>query len=197
MAAILNGLNAWRDNKTIVPQVYTDEIQLALQHQNNIGWQQLLEGMMASAWTRLQAQHYVHIRSKKTSRSWAAGLIKQLVKTGQLQWKHRNDYKHMVGKPRHKQHIFRVNQEMLRELQRGTDTLLSSDAHKVDYAAMELLQKPLSFKKSWLLNVSRARQRFLRIKHQDDELEATSRETSALIKWMLTKQTPTQSALVD
>ena len=113
VSALLGGLNAWRDNKDIIPQVYTDGIQLALQHQNNIGWQQLLEGMMASTWTRLQAQHCENTRSKKTSKSWAAGLIKQLVKTGQLQWKHRNDYKHVLGKPRHKKHIFRVNQEML------------------------------------------------------------------------------------
>lgn len=77
-----------------------------------------------------------------------------------------------------------------RELARGTSTLLLGDRHKENCAALELLAKPLTFKKTWLLNVSRVPQRFLCIKNQNGELDAVSRETSALIQWMLTKQMP-------
>ena len=84
----------------------------------------------------------------------------------------------------------KLNQEILSELLRGTRTLLPGDQYKVQIAPLVLLAKPLAYKKSWLINVMRARQRFLLRKHHDDELEVKSRNASQLIKWMMTKQTP-------
>lgn len=159
-----------RNQTLITPEIYTENIQNAMLHQADIGWQQSLEGLLASTWTQIQAQHCKEIRNKKTGTAWATGLIKAQATTGRDQWRHRVKHKHELGKPRHKAHVFKLNKELLQELTRGTKTLLPGDQCEVNCATLELLAKTPSFKTSWLLNGARARQRFLRIKQNNDEL---------------------------
>jgi hypothetical protein len=182
--AILHCLRRWHKGRQIDMPRFPESIQQAINHQSTIGWQDFLEGLMAKQWQVLQAQHYASKRSRKTSKKWATGVITQVIRLGIRQWRHRNDYKHRLGKPREAEYERILNHAIARELILGPATLLPGDRHKVQINLIRLLKKPLRTRKAWWINVHTARQRFLQIQAHDDELERQSKESSTLYQWL-------------
>jgi len=189
---LIDCLNQWRMNLPMqAATAVTTPIQLqqAIAQQDRIGWQSLFEGLASHHWRKWQHNYYIERRIRKSSKKWISGLLRLLIQTGQKQWKHRFDYKHYKGKPRHLLMVERLNHEIIREILKGDATLLPGDKYRVRASCMTILSKPLPSKKGWLVNIASARQRYLRIQHQQDDLQTHSRETSTLITWMRTART--------
>jgi len=62
--------------------------------QTVIGWMIFTEGKIASQWQRLQQGHYECIRSDKSVKKWARGLVMELLQLTHSQWVYRNSIKH-------------------------------------------------------------------------------------------------------
>ena len=56
-------------------------------HVDCLGWQNLTEGRIPKSLERTQCRYYHRIKSRKSSRKWAAELIDQIFKLTHLQWK--------------------------------------------------------------------------------------------------------------
>ena len=103
--AVPEALTKWR---SLQPQDWSShdpDIVEALQAQTTIGWQDWIEGLLAKHWRILQQHHYNLNDSQRTGKSWLKSLTKLLIKAGQKQWQHRNDYKHVKGQPRYKRMV--------------------------------------------------------------------------------------------
>jgi hypothetical protein len=73
--AICSGLESWAREQPMNTTNFSQPLQSAITQQPRIGWQNLLEGCPANKWSVLQAEHYLRIRSRRSSRRWiAAGL---------------------------------------------------------------------------------------------------------------------------
>ena len=81
-----------------------------------------------------------------------------------------------------------MDAQIVKELTQGLPDLLPGDRHHLQHNLMCLLNKSVAFKKAWIVNVSSAKQRRLRIIQHNNKLIARSRAASTLIKWMQTKQ---------
>ena len=80
----------------------------------------------------------------------------------------------------------RLNQEIALEYAKGTNTLQPGDRIKLDINLVDLLNRKLEYKQAWLNNASTARQRFLRIQQNNNELKTKSRENSEIVHWQRT-----------
>ena len=69
---------------------FSQPLQSAITQQTRIGWQNLLEGFPANKWSVIQAEHYLRIRSRRSSRRWIAALVKKLAEVVWQMWDHRN-----------------------------------------------------------------------------------------------------------
>jgi hypothetical protein len=183
--ALLRSLRRWRRGKDPTQITTTQEVHQALVVQQQIGWQDMLEGLLARDWRRLQHDYYHQIKSRKSSLKWASGISQQLIKLGIRQWKHRNEYKHRIGKTVDKEYAATLDKAIIRELVLGPNTLLPGDKHKVKVNMIRLLQKPLKIRKAWWIHVHTARQRYMQIQQQRDDLIRESRESSTLYQWFL------------
>jgi hypothetical protein len=63
--AILHCLNRWHKQRDIDIQCFPAHICQAIQNQSSIGWQDFLEGLLATDWRRIQQQSYIWKRSWK------------------------------------------------------------------------------------------------------------------------------------
>ena len=85
--------------------------------------------------------------------------------------------------------IRELNQSIIREHSKGIHNLLQGDRHHAQHNIVTLLTKPLTYKQSWLANITTARQqRFLRIQTNDENLIVYSRANSRIFQWMATGQ---------
>ncbi len=185
--AIVRNLNHWRH---LQPLALTESpsTNTAIQEQANIGWQAMLEGLLSKRWKLLQMRYYRQQGKQKSINKWQQRLIRLLLQCGQGQWKHRNEYKHILGRPRHKAFEAKLNQCIIQAFRIGEKHLLPGDKHYIQQSLISVLSKPLRNRKQWLLNVHNARQRFLRKKHHDDTLKLESQLASPVFQWMLTNR---------
>ena len=177
-------LHLWRKGKPIDPTVFPRSLHCAVNSQNKIGWQDLVEGQLSKHWRRLQQSYLSRQRSRKSSRRWATELLPKLVTLGRKQWLHRNDYKHRLGKPRHKKYEELLTQQIIREYVLGKHSLLDYDKRKLDVSIVHLQRKPLRIRKAWWYNITMARQRAERKRRQDDKWQEQSRAKSTLYQFL-------------
>jgi hypothetical protein len=64
--------------------------------QDEIGWQNFVEGKITQSWGMLQIQHYQEQHSKRTMDKWTSGLVTQLLELTHGMWLHRNGVLHAV-----------------------------------------------------------------------------------------------------
>ena len=75
-----------------------------------------------------------------------------------------------------------ITEEMLA----GARALPFADRYHFEDNLIDLLNKNLKFKQSWLLNVQAARQRYDRQNNQEVAQQTVSRARSKLLKWIAT-----------
>ena len=78
---------------------YREELEIAIQAQNHIGWQNMLKGRIASEWGDIQMKHYKDVYEDDMPKHisatwWASEFIQQLLYFSLAIWQHRNTYLH-------------------------------------------------------------------------------------------------------
>ena len=185
---LIDCIDRWRHQRPIMPALYPPQYHTLLRSQASIGWENMLEGLVSKLWQRHQHTYYISKGFQKSSKRWLTTTLHQLHHLGWKQWKHRCDTKHITLQPRHQRMIRELNQSIIREHSKGIHNLLQGDRHHAQHNIVTLLTKPLTYKQSWLANITTARQRFLRIQTNDENLIVYSRANSRIFQWMATGQ---------
>ena len=77
---ILHHLTSWRtDTHTNMCNVLrTDNVDLALPHQNSLGWDTFLKDFVPPIWAQIQNDHFLEIKSRRTGTQWCSQLIRKI-----------------------------------------------------------------------------------------------------------------------
>ena len=130
--------------------------------QNNIGWLDLLEGRASKQWQLIQMQYYKDKDMKKLSKKWIKGVLVQLHHLAWKQWDHRNKINQRVTKPQAARAIQMLDADITDMLTLQMNELLPGDKRRLNRNLIDLLGKPVEYKKKWLCHTRTARQRYLR-----------------------------------
>jgi len=78
---------------------FSDEICVAVQNQNDIGWGNMIKGRISKYWSKAQETCYRHMKEeeKHNGKTWGAQLVRILWMYSESIWMHRNDCKYGVG----------------------------------------------------------------------------------------------------
>eukprot|EP00978_Attheya_sp_CCMP212_P023145 scaffold70199_cov28-Attheya_sp.AAC.1 len=88
-------LDNWRKRRPPPSlSLYHSCLQSALRAQSRIGWQNFLDGFLATEWEFVQANYYEQTESRRSTLCWLAGFIKQLWKASHAMWTSRNLAQH-------------------------------------------------------------------------------------------------------
>jgi hypothetical protein len=85
-----------RSTTTLFSPHATQVCLAAAMEQDEIGWQNFVEGKISKSWGNLQWQHYQEQLSVRLGDKWSAGLVTQLLKLTHGMWIHRNNILHAV-----------------------------------------------------------------------------------------------------
>jgi hypothetical protein len=133
-------------------------IDQAAQHQQSIGWDNLLFGRIATSWMELQRDHFKTTNSRRSPERWAADMAYRLLQLSHGLWMARNGYLH----ERDEQGLLLKEGQTLHDgiterYLRGKGALLPADYHLLDDFNLErLLKKPPSDKYTWLAAITQA-----------------------------------------
>ncbi len=186
--AISRSLTAFRSQTPIQMRGLPRNIRQAIKDQNKIGWRQFAEGLAAKQWRLLQRRSYRRQGSKKSINKWCVKLLQAVSNIGWKQWEHRNHIKHRVLRPRHKQAIEMLDQEITDRFIEGHTQLLEGDRYHASQNLFRLLQKPVHYKQAWLMNVMAAQKRYMELQAEANEQIKLSRNSSLLVRWIETNQ---------
>ena len=138
------------------PIEYSHEMLQPIHDQCTIGWQHFFQGRMATSFSQYMHLHYSTNSIPKDGTAWTSVLI-QLVwrKFFERQWAHRNEFVHCLNKSKQStREYINLNFE-IRQLYSLEDSLslLQQDQYLMESPLSELLRKPVSHKKGWLMNM--------------------------------------------
>ena len=154
-----------------------------IREQQAIGWKNLLEGLPTKLWQTTQHRYYNTNRIRRSSRRWLKALLRGLHHLAWNLWQHRNDVKHRLAQPRLQKAIALLDKEITQRYLQGPSTLLPGDRYHLQVNLQNLLNKPVAYKKNWLLNLHAAQQKHWRNTHDDDTFVLTSPSMSWLLQW--------------
>lgn len=147
-SAVCTHLDAWRNQtkvETLACEVYHPILELALTQQDEIGWESLLEGCPAQAWSVPQQDHFTQKRSQKTGFKWVQCWTWQMMSITQNMWKHWNSTAHLDGDADHTQ----LDNFITHHLQRGQEDLPTCHAHHFSWHRANLLACHHTCKLAW------------------------------------------------
>jgi len=182
--ALLDCISKWRNNDAPTYTDHPTHLHDLLKAQHTIGWQQLLEGLPHKLWRITQHRYYQRHRIRKSSQRWMRTVMQQLHHLAWNQWDHRNHIKHTVLQPVYQAGIQRLNNAIRKEFLLGTRHLLRGDRHHLNINYIVLLQRSVTYRKAWLVTVSHARQRGLRLATGQEAQHGFTTETTSIFNWM-------------
>ena len=111
--------------------------------QDNIGWQNFVEGKLLMRWKLLQEQHYACTGSSRMADQWAKGLITKLLEMVHDVWKYRNSVLHECDEHGlQKQSAAELEAAISMECVLGTTNVAQWDHHKYVKATKMLTPSP-------------------------------------------------------
>jgi hypothetical protein len=183
----VTGLRSWRSNSAVTEYDVSDTKQ-TYNSQSEIGWHNFLQGLPSKRWKIAQQRYYNSIQYPASSKKWMTNLLNLFIKLGRALWEHRNEVKHRTKRPRHNAEEERTNEEIILEYHQGTRDLPIGEHHFFRCTLATLLQKPFPYRKSWLANLTTARQRQARKRSHDNDLVLLSRKRSKLLQYFQTNR---------
>ena len=165
--AIVTHLNTWHTGSEQPTQTYSHTLHLAVQQQNNIGWQSFIEGFWSSQWRAHQQQYLSSIKSKRSSLLWISKLQRRIWLIPWKMWEHRNNVLHANGAI-HQYEIELLQQEISKEwlhqhsLSQQYRNLFRGTLH-------QKLQTPIHQQKRWIVNVWAAQEKLGTVRMDRDE----------------------------
>jgi hypothetical protein len=166
--AICLGLDSWNKEQPMPSTNFSQHLQAAINQQERIGWRNLLEGFPANKWSALQAEYYLRLRSRRSSRRWLAALVKKLAEITWQMWDHRNT----VNNEKETATLsIEVNRRIREEYAQGFRSL-SNAAQKLAQQSVEMLTlKGLNYRRQWLRSISAHREYQERLRERNEAPE--------------------------
>lgn len=127
--------------------------------QDEIGWQNFVEGKISKSWGVLQWNHYQEQLSVRSGDKWSAGLVTQLLELTHGMWKHRNSILHAVdaqGLPL--QQAAELEAAIHSEFRKGTEGLARKDQHFIRRGRDDVFSMSVIDKRGWLRGIQLARE---------------------------------------
>jgi hypothetical protein len=103
-------------------------------------------------------------------------ICKHLLHIARALWKHYNYVKHNILLSQHREAERQLGVEITSEYLKGPVGLPQSDCRHFQHNLLDLLRKPLDYKKAWLVNMVAACQCEARIQANNDELVTVSQQ---------------------
>ena len=155
-----NGLLSWTKDPfglELPLQDYSTEIQHIFYQQLQLGWFATLSGFLHPSLILLQHGHFKGIKSRKSGEAWGKKLILQLWSLIHKVWLLRNSVLHEseINLLQGEDHL---NYSISLEHNIGPTGLPNTYRPYFQHNLSALLNKPISYKKRWLLLVKRARE---------------------------------------
>jgi hypothetical protein len=135
-----------------------DHILEAARDQDHIGCGEFVEGKISRKWRKAQDRYYRSIDSRRTSRRWAEGLVKQMLTMTHRQWTYRNSVVHeRDAQGRMIEDGIAMEQAIEREFTLGRQGLHQDDWHYIDRGRADVNRLRAPLKQSWLQGLQIAR----------------------------------------
>ena len=124
--------------------------------------------------------------NKLNWRRWLKELAKKLLQTSWDIWDFRNAIKHSDKAVQYNQELERVQEEVRRELSRGTNELRPEDRYRMENKEVDWLRQPLVQTQQWLSSVTAARNRWRLLEDNQRQSDGASRRV--MEEWLSGKQ---------
>jgi hypothetical protein len=124
-----------------------------------IGWGCFLEGGMVKSWLLIQAAHLRSQGSRKTAKTWATGLVRQLWKVAFKMRQHWNTWQHDKLNPENCGQHAELDQQVVAAWSQGTASVLKEHTHLFTLPLAYRQKHTLTEKVDWLEFVSLAQRR--------------------------------------
>lgn len=127
--------------------------------QEEIGWQNFVEGKLSKTWRDMQEVHYASIGSQRTASAWATGLVTRLLEAVHNMWLYRNavDHEHDQQGLKRKE-AQELAQAIVDEFDLGTENLSRRDHHYIRRGRDSVNALSASDKQAWLRGIRLARE---------------------------------------
>ena len=148
-----------RSTTTLFSPHATQVCLAAAMEQDEIGWQNFVEGKISKSWGNLQWQHYQEQLLVRSGDKWSAGLVTQLLELTHGMWIHRNNILHAVdaqGLPLRQAAELEASIHL--EFCKGTEGLARRDHHFIRRGRDDVLSLSASDKQGWLRGIQLARE---------------------------------------
>ena len=133
------------------------------QEQDRIGFRNFFYGRISKKWSSIQHEYLrLHVpTSRRSGKSWAAGLIKQIYRWSRGQWQSRNDVVHERDSDAVAvQLMSSTDRKIKKEFLRGFDGLRTKDQYVFSgVTEKDMLKKSQTDKESWLYHMTSVRRR--------------------------------------
>ena len=156
-AAVTAGIEAWQAG-TICSQTFSPNVQRVFQEQTRIGWNNLMVGLLASGWSKLQQSHYDSIITYRTGDTWARALVRRIWQIAWDLWVARNKAVTQIRSAKKVEiDTAMANIKVQALYERGV--LQLPEARREEYARFfsptlrYLLRQSLEFKRSWIASI--------------------------------------------
>ena len=158
--AIKSRLLAWK-SYDVLPTYQTTfpGLSEAIANQDDMGWDNFLEGTIVKNWQSIQATYYHFLQSRKTTLRWASALIRKSWEVAWDQWEHRNGILHDKDNAVSFEEIERITLNIRQEFATGRCQLPKGDAYLFRGTVDKLLRKKVHQLQNWLEQVEAARAR--------------------------------------
>jgi hypothetical protein len=156
--AVLSRLNDWRNHVPFSdPPEWHPHLRDLIHSQDLIGWKNFLEGLPSTQWTPFMASHFTSIDSHASPTKWLSAILRAVHDVAWNQWQYRNRFLHEEGVPRQLRAVSLLHQQITQEFLRGPEDLPPVDHRFFQAPLHSLLSRATTFKQSWYLNVTAAR----------------------------------------
>jgi len=146
------GIDAWRKQSDPPPACTP-----AGQAQKNITWRNLAHGFLSPEWKNQQAAYYNQRNNPASATTWAAELLRLLLKNVRQQWDHRNYVLHKQQPDRVKD--IALDTEIRLQYDRGRDALPKTSKNLLDKPLTTTLSLPHHKKQQWITSIKAAHKR--------------------------------------
>ncbi len=124
--------------------------------QTALTWDNFVHGIILNEWKLQQAKYYNTTNNPSSTTTWAADLLRAVLKSARQQWDHRNKVLHKLQPNRVKDHI--IDTKIRQQYDRGQAQLLSVAQTLLNCPLPTMLELPHNKKQQWLHSIKAARQ---------------------------------------
>jgi hypothetical protein len=125
--------------------------------QDEVGWQNVVEGKISKHWGYLQLLYYHDLHSKQSVDRWTLGLVSHLLELTHGMWVHQNGIDHVIDEQGLPIHLaVDIKATIHEEFCKGTNGLARHDFHFIRHGQDNIMSLSAADKQGWLRGIQLA-----------------------------------------